>query len=104
MRCRGFCVRMQGTHRLLAELLYCTGLRIMEALRLRVKDVDFGRAEILVRDGKGAKDRVTMLPRRLFAPLRRQIAVSVRRTTHQRTKADSSRRPPGSGPRLPDVR
>jgi integron integrase len=65
---------MQGTHRLLAELLYGTGLRIMEALRLRVKDVDFGRAEILVRDGKGAKDRVTMLPQRLFPPLRRHIA------------------------------
>jgi len=65
---------MQGTHRLLAELLYGTGMRIMEALRLRVKDVDFGRAEILVRDGKGAKDRVTVLPRRLFGPLRRQIA------------------------------
>jgi integron integrase len=65
---------MQGTHRLVAELLYGTGLRIMEALRLRVKDVEFARAEILVRDGKGAKDRVTMLPRRLFTPLRRQIA------------------------------
>jgi integron integrase len=65
---------MQGTHRLLGELLYGTGLRIMEALRLRVKDVDFGRSEILVRDGKGAKDRVTMLPRRLVQPLRRQIA------------------------------
>jgi len=71
---QGLLCAMQGTHRLLAELLYGTGLRIMEALRLRVKDVDFGRAEILVRDGKGAKDRVTMLPRRLFAPLRRQIA------------------------------
>ena len=65
---------MQGTHRLLGELLYGTGLRIMEALRLRVKDVDFGGSEILVRDGKGAKDRVTMLPRRLVQPLRRQIA------------------------------
>ena len=65
---------MHDTHRLLAELLYGTGMRIMEALRLRVKDVDFGRSEILVRDGKGAKDRVTMLPRRLFAPLRRHIA------------------------------
>ena len=50
---------MHDTHRLLAELLYGTGMRIMEALRLRVKDVDFGRSEILVRDGKGAKDRVT---------------------------------------------
>ena len=46
----------------MASLLYGTGMRIMECLRLRVKDVDFGRGEILVRDGKGFKDRVTMLP------------------------------------------
>lgn len=77
---------MRGTHRLLAELLYGTGMRIMEALRLRVKDVDFGRSEILVRDGKGAKDRVTMLPRRLVAPLRRQIARS--RALHQEDIGD----------------
>ena len=53
---------LRGTHRLLAALLYGTGVRIMEGLRLRVKDVDFGRNEILIRDGKGAKDRITMLP------------------------------------------
>jgi integron integrase len=61
------------THRLLAELLYGTGMRIMEAVRLRVKDVDLERREILVRDGKGAKDRVTMLPDRLVGPLRRRL-------------------------------
>ena len=47
--------------RLLASLLYGSGLRLMEAVRLRVKDIDLGRGEILVRDGKGEKDRVTML-------------------------------------------
>ena len=61
--------RLEGTHWLVASLLYVTGLRIMEALRLRVKDVEFSRKEILVRDGKGFKDRVTMLPVALAAPL-----------------------------------
>ena len=65
--------RLHGVHRLIGALLYGTGLRIMEAMRLRVKDVDFGRREIVVRDGKGNKDRVTMLPLRLVAPLREQI-------------------------------
>ena len=62
-----------GTHRLVGELLYGTGMRILEALRLRVKDVDFGRREILIRNGKGAKDRVTMLPDRLRTRLRQQV-------------------------------
>ena len=61
--------RLPGTHWLIASLLYGAGLRIMEALRLRVKDVDFSRREILVRDGKGFKDRVTMLPAALAAGL-----------------------------------
>lgn len=61
--------RLSGTHWLIASLLYGAGLRIMEALRLRVKDADFARREILVRDGKGFKDRVTMLPAALAAPL-----------------------------------
>ncbi len=65
--------RLRGSHRLLAELLYGTGMRIMEGLRLRVKDVDFARNEILVRDGKGAKDRVTMLPQAVASALRRQL-------------------------------
>jgi integron integrase len=59
--------------RLIASLLYGSGLRLMEALRLRVKDVDFARRIILVRDGKGAKDRVTVLPDTLVLPLQRQI-------------------------------
>lgn len=59
---------------LLARLLYGTGLRLMEALRLRVKDVDFDRREIVVRDGKGGKDRRVMLPDLLAAPLKDQLA------------------------------
>lgn len=65
---------MKGARRLIAALLYGSGLRIMEAVRLRVKDIDFSRDEITVRDGKGEKDRVTMLPRALKDPLKKQIA------------------------------
>ncbi len=61
--------RLSGIHALLGRLLYGSGMRIMEGVRLRVKDVEFDRREILVRDGKGAKDRVTMLPRGLSVPL-----------------------------------
>jgi integron integrase len=62
-----------GPHRLLAELLYGTGMRLMEGLRLRTKDVDFDRRAIVVRHGKGGKDRVVMLPAALEAPLRAQL-------------------------------
>jgi len=62
--------RMQGTHALMARLLYGSGMRLMEVVRLRIKDVDFERTELLVRDGKVGKDRVTMLPRKLVEPLR----------------------------------
>jgi integron integrase len=55
-------LHMSGTHLLMAHLLYGAGMRLMECVRLRVKDVDFECAEIVVRDGKGQKDRVTMLP------------------------------------------
>jgi integron integrase len=65
---------MSGSTKLIAALLYGSGLRIMEAVRLRVKDLDFGRNEIHVRDGKGERDRVTMLPQSLHHPLRKQIA------------------------------
>jgi integron integrase len=64
---------MEGRPWLVASLLYGTGMRLMEALRLRVKDVDFDRKEITVRDGKGGKDRHTMLPRTLVEPLRREV-------------------------------
>jgi integron integrase len=65
---------VSGTPGLILRLLYGTGMRIMECLRVRVKDLDFARREILVRDGKGAKDRVTMLPERLALPLREHLA------------------------------
>ena len=58
---------------LIASLLYGTGMRLMEAVRLRVKDVDFERREITIRDGKGQKDRMTVLPLRLVEPLRAQL-------------------------------
>ncbi len=57
----------------MASLLYGSGLRLMECVRLRVKDVDFARLQITVREGKGDKDRVTMLPPSLVGPLRRQL-------------------------------
>src|SRR5919109_4043961 len=55
---------LTGTYRLMAGLLYGSGLRLMECVRLRVKDVDFAHNQIMVRDGKGQKDRVTTLPQR----------------------------------------
>jgi integron integrase len=63
-------------HGLFARLLYGTGMRLMEGLRLRVKDVDFERRAIVVREGKGAQDRVVMLPAALEAPLRAQLVYS----------------------------
>jgi integron integrase len=65
--------RMEGRPWLIASVLYGTGLRLMECLRLRVKDVDFARNEIMVRNGKGGKDRRTVLPRALIEPLQREI-------------------------------
>ncbi len=64
---------MDGREWLMASLLYGTGMRLMECLRLRVKDVDFQRLEITVRQGKGGKDRRTMLPASLVVPLRQQL-------------------------------
>jgi integron integrase len=60
---------MSGDHRLMAQLLYGSGLRLMECLRLRVKDLDFAQHQLTIRDGKGMHDRVTMLPDALTAPL-----------------------------------
>jgi len=65
--------RLRGVHGLIGRLLYGTGMRIMEGVRLRAKDVDFARREILIRDGKGSKDRVTVLPRIVVRPLRAQF-------------------------------
>jgi integron integrase len=64
---------MDGVHRLVAQLLYGTGMRVMEALRLRVKDVDFEHGAIVVREAKGGKDRVVMLPATLREPMQAQL-------------------------------
>jgi integron integrase len=64
---------LHGTHHLIGRLLYGTGMRILEAMRLRVKDVEFERRAVVVRDGKGGKDRVTVLPGILVIPLRQQL-------------------------------
>jgi integron integrase len=66
--------RMEGEHLLACQLMYGCGLRILEVCRLRVKDVDFARHQILVRDGKGEKDRVVPLPMKLADRLREQLA------------------------------
>ena len=70
---RELLMHMQGTTGLIARLLYGTGMRLLEALRLRVKDVEFARREILIREGKGNKDRVTVLPENLIADLQAQL-------------------------------
>jgi integron integrase len=79
---RALLSQLEGTKWLMAGLLYGAGLRLRECLRLRVKDVDFGYHQIAVRDGKGAKDRVTMLPAAAIEPLRNHLARVKRR--HER--------------------
>ncbi|MBK9346842.1 MAG: integron integrase [Burkholderiales bacterium] len=69
----GLLVHMDGQTALIARLLYGTGMRLMEGMRLRIKDVDFDRHVIIVRDAKGGKDRVVMLPRSLAPALRLQM-------------------------------
>jgi integron integrase len=64
---------LDGIHKLMAMILYGSGLRSMECLRLRVKDIDFERNQIVVRDGKGAKDRVTVLPENVGLDLKRHL-------------------------------
>ena len=76
---------LHGRHQLIGQLLYGSGMRLLEGLRLRIKDVELERGEIVVRNGKGAKDRMTMLPRALKSPLAAQIQ-SVRRL-HERDVA-----------------
>ncbi len=70
---RDVLAHLQGTPWLAASLMYGAGLRLMESLRLRVKDVDFDQVRIIVRDGKGQKDRSTLLPTAAVEPLRRQV-------------------------------
>jgi integron integrase len=80
---RRILAELDGTPWLVASLLYGGGLRLMEALRLRVKDLDFERGEITVRGGKGAKDRVTVLPSAVIPPLQMHLEKSQLRFLHQ---------------------
>ena len=77
---------LNGTMGLVASLLYGTGMRLLESLRLRVKDVGFERREVVVRDGKGGKDRVTVLPENVMLPLQHQLGRAKLR--HDRDLAD----------------
>lgn len=77
--------QLSGTMGLFARLLYGTGMRLREGLRLRVKDIDFERREVIVREGKGGKDRVTMLPEAMVGPLQDQL-VKVRALHNQDLK------------------
>ena len=70
---RALLAALSGTNQLIAKLLYGCGLRLIECLRLRVKDIDFAYCQIIVRDGKGEKDRVTVLPQTLIAPLQEHL-------------------------------
>ncbi len=79
---RALLLHMQGTTGLIAQLLYGTGMRLLEALRLRVKDVEFARGEIVIREGKGNKDRITVLPENLMGPL--QLQLQKARALHER--------------------
>lgn len=65
-----------GVYGLLAQLLYGTGMRIAEAMQLRTKDIEFSQRTIIVREGKGNKDRALMLPETILAPMRQQLAIS----------------------------
>ena len=71
---RALLAHVQGTQGLMARLLYGTGMRLMECVRLRVKDVELERREIIVRQGKGGRDRVTVLPESLLPPLHEHLA------------------------------
>ena len=77
---------LQGINKLAAQIMYGSGLRIMECLRLRIKDIDFANRQIVVRDGKGGDDRVTPLPDSLIEPLKRQMQTA--RAIHDQDLAE----------------
>jgi len=79
---RAVLAHIRSPYRLMVELIYGSGLRLLECLRLRIKDVDFDYGRITVRDGKGMKDRVTMLPGRLRRPLKEHLALAM--AVHER--------------------
>ena len=78
--------QLTGTHKLMAQILYGSGLRLMECVRLRVKDIDFEYHQIVIRDGKGENDRFSVLPDSLIQPL--QLHLQHVRIIHQKDLAD----------------
>lgn len=78
---RSVIARLDGQKGLMVRLMYGAGLRVTEVSRLRIKDVDFDYKQVIVRDGKGRKDRSTLLPQTLLAPVREQIGRAI--TLHQ---------------------
>lgn len=82
----------------MAQLLYGSGLRLMECCKLRVKDIDFGNNQIFVRRGKGDVDRTALLPAYLIAPLRDQLEHT---RTPARSAATTSTKPPSKEPSAP---
>ena len=87
---------LEPKYQLVGQLLYGTGMRLLEGLRLRVKDIDFGHQAIVVRDGKGSKDRTVMLPVRLAAPLRAHLARIRQVWEHDRAAARAGVWMPGA--------
>jgi integron integrase len=87
---RGLLGQLSGIQRLIGQVLYGTGLRLMECLRLRVKDVDFARNQIVVHAGKGDKDRMTTMPELIISELRAQLE-RVRRTWQEDVAAGHGR-------------
>jgi integron integrase len=85
---RSLLTQLDGTSWLIANLLYGSGLRLMEAMRLRVKDLNLQRNEIIVRDAKGSKDRVTVLPATVVVPLRGHLTKLLARFAHQRSRGE----------------
>ncbi|VAW87411.1 Mobile element protein, partial [hydrothermal vent metagenome] len=69
---------MSGTHALMAKILYGSGLRLMECIRLRIQDIDFGHSKIFIRGGKGGKDRTTVLPQSISVALQAQINYAIK--------------------------
>ena len=92
----GVLANMNGQTALLARLLYGTGMRLMEGMRLRIKDVDFERSVIIVREAKGGKDRVVMLPKSLVPALRTQMLTA-------RNQWDSDRKAQRDGVEMPNA-
>ncbi len=83
---RAVLAQLEGKTWLMAALIYGAGLRLLECLRLRVKDIDFGHQQLMIRDAKGQKDRITLLPQNLVDPLRSHLARV--RTLHERDLRD----------------